>query len=569
MPNKMMKNSIVVLCAAMILGCSAGGGETGTGFDGPVDDRVTVGVITGFGSVYVNGVKYETTDADISIGGTSSVETSLGIGMLVNLTGSLSNDGISGKASSISYEENVEGIVIENNMATSGRLDVMGQIIAIDNDTIFESNQTGVAAIDAILPGQVVNVSGYSSGDGVIYATRVSLEKLTYTAGEEIKVKGVASSVTSDQFTIGKLTFSYSSNSLKDFEDVVFSDGQFVSIKSIGDLDANNNYIATKISYKKSGVNGLVVPTGQEIELEGYINESINLVTNIFSVNGHKIKIDNENTKLSLGSKDQLIKGVKVKLEGVVGAQGEIVANEIEHKQESNRQFEGEITSINKADNAITVSNQIILINSSTRLKDERDDREEDEIHYFKFDDLVVGDFVELSAYKSNDVQFTATRLKRDEQESFNQNGDWELEGEVTRLDPLTIDDQVVTFSNGEFTGRLGDEVELHGVFDVNGAWVVTEYSANEEWEIEEGVIESIDLDAETIIVAGREIDISNIVFDGALQDVVDIEGITIEGKDYAIELEVKDKVNDEDASDEDESANESANKENDNEEDE
>ena len=64
----------------------------------------------------------------------------------------------------------------------------MGQIVTVDEATIFESDVLGVTNMWDITADMVVEVSGYPTGDGTIFATRVEVERATH-AGEEIEVK--------------------------------------------------------------------------------------------------------------------------------------------------------------------------------------------------------------------------------------------------------------------------------------------------------------------------------------------------------------------------------------------
>ncbi len=80
--NKFNKSVIWISFAA--LGVAACGGDSGGGTATPVGSSSTVGVLTGFGSVFVNGVEFETSGADISVDGTSASENELEVGMVVN-----------------------------------------------------------------------------------------------------------------------------------------------------------------------------------------------------------------------------------------------------------------------------------------------------------------------------------------------------------------------------------------------------------------------------------------------------------------------------------------------------
>ncbi|HEB98347.1 MAG TPA: hypothetical protein ENJ05_02450, partial [Thiotrichales bacterium] len=93
--------SMTALTAAIALGLTAcgGGSSTTSSLDGSTAS--VTGVITGFGSIFVNGVEYETNGANITIDGQPGTEDDLRVGMVVTLEGSAS--GNSGTAVSISF----------------------------------------------------------------------------------------------------------------------------------------------------------------------------------------------------------------------------------------------------------------------------------------------------------------------------------------------------------------------------------------------------------------------------------------------------------------------------------
>ena len=90
----------------------SGGGISGTGR--------FFGIITGFGSVFVNGVEIETAGAQISIDDISSVEGDLKVGMKVQIE---ATDNI---ASSIIYKSEIKG-PIESITTANNSFSVLGQ----------------------------------------------------------------------------------------------------------------------------------------------------------------------------------------------------------------------------------------------------------------------------------------------------------------------------------------------------------------------------------------------------------------------------------------------------------
>ena len=188
--KKLLKFSAVTIAIAGIIGLTGcGGGSGGDVSSGDVSSAST-GIVTGFGSVYVNGVEYETGGSTFSLDdGDDGPENEgeLGIGMVVTVTGLVNPDGVTGSASHIEYDDELEGIVISeniDNVTGTGTMNVMGQTVIVDEAAIFESEVPGITSMEQIAVDQVVEVSGYPTGAGTIYATRVEVELATH-AGEE------------------------------------------------------------------------------------------------------------------------------------------------------------------------------------------------------------------------------------------------------------------------------------------------------------------------------------------------------------------------------------------------
>ncbi|MEW8155838.1 MAG: DUF5666 domain-containing protein, partial [Candidatus Thiodiazotropha endolucinida] len=80
--------------------CGGGGGGSAS------EDGTTItarGVITGFGSIYVNGVRYHTNSTRFTVDDNPGTESDLKLGMVVTVTATL-NDDNTGNASSIVFD---------------------------------------------------------------------------------------------------------------------------------------------------------------------------------------------------------------------------------------------------------------------------------------------------------------------------------------------------------------------------------------------------------------------------------------------------------------------------------
>lgn len=180
----------------------------------PAANPITVstnGIISGFGSIVVNGVHYSTDSTTISTDDNlKAAEQELAVGMMVQLEGSINADGKTGTAKSVKYSAQLEGPVTFIDLADN-TLTVLGQIVAVDDLTVYER-----ASLNTIKVGDVLEVSGYFKAPGQFYASRVELETKQQSL---LKMYGVVSELnTADQtFHLGNLVVSYNSARFEDF----------------------------------------------------------------------------------------------------------------------------------------------------------------------------------------------------------------------------------------------------------------------------------------------------------------------------------------------------------------
>jgi len=477
MNRHFFRATVALLVVVLLQACSAGGGETGTG---QTDTAVSVGVITGFGSVFVNGVKYETSpNTKVSIDGDgAALESNLAVGMLVTISGNVNADGATGAASSILFEDNVEGFVSSNDLATGGELVVLGQQIIVDNDTVFHSNVSGTLIVENVAIGSVVEVSGYSNGDGLIYATRIELKRATFTHGEKVEIKGIATNVSSTSFMIGTMTVVYNENLLKGF-DGALQENDFVSAKSEQQLDGSGSFVAFAVELKESKKISSTVEVNNEIEFEGIVS-NIDAINQTFVLNTETIRV-NDNTEYGGKRFRDLADKLKVKIDGYVNENGNIIAKEVKFKEASYTYFEGNIEVINSTNRTITLLGVTLQLNNSTRFKDDLSDVDDESRRYFNFGDLLEGDNVEVSAYSDSSGALIASKLERKNPESGGGEGEErELEGVVSQfgLTPniIVVSGVTINYENVVPSGDLldGVKVEIHG-YQTSEGWFATE----------------------------------------------------------------------------------------------
>lgn len=154
-----------------IVAGQAGIGGTGhTQGDGGIGGTGIVGIVTGFGSIWVNGLEVQY-DAKTQVAdNTGAANTNdLAIGQVVVIEAQGSNNAL--QASRISVVDAVAGQVSALN-AANGKLTVLGQTVNITPQTLTHDRQNQQSAI-RFNQGDHIKVSGLRMANGEIVASRV------------------------------------------------------------------------------------------------------------------------------------------------------------------------------------------------------------------------------------------------------------------------------------------------------------------------------------------------------------------------------------------------------------
>src|SRR5471032_785571 len=210
MNTSFLKGLRIGSLAALIAACGGGGGGStiaGVGIGG--SGITSVGAVTAVGSITVNGVKFDTQGATVTVDGASGQDIDLKVGLVTTITGTLNSDGVTGKATSVEVDNELKGIVDSAPVitATGGTFTVFGQLVLVDASTVF-GNAAGLADFSA---GTPVEVSGFRDASGqVVRATRVEKEAAVPAT---IEIMGTISNVNigATTFSLGNLTVDFTS----------------------------------------------------------------------------------------------------------------------------------------------------------------------------------------------------------------------------------------------------------------------------------------------------------------------------------------------------------------------
>ncbi|MDH3266322.1 MAG: DUF5666 domain-containing protein [Gammaproteobacteria bacterium] len=388
-----------VLLSTVLVACGGGGGNSVAGIDArgtPVPVAVVAkGTIAGFGSVIVNGVRYDTSAATFDVDDSPGVQGDLRIGQVVVVRGTLNDDSTTGVADSVQFDDVVEGPISSINMAAA-TITVLDQIVMIDADTSFD-DRISPASIEGLAVNDTVEVSGFFRADGSIAATRIE----TKPPGTEFEVTGIVRNVTAANFMINNLVVNYSAAQLDNFPTGAPETGQLVEAKG-NNLGGSGELLATRVEFKGNDIGGA---NGDQIEVEGFITRFV--AANDFDVEGIPV-ITTASTAYVNGTSADLALNRKVEVEGTINAAGAISATKVEIKLAGFIRIEGMVDATTA--NSVTIFGITVGVDSLTRIED----KSNASVDPFRLADINVGDYLETRGYEDASG-IVATRVERED----------------------------------------------------------------------------------------------------------------------------------------------------------
>lgn len=448
--------SYTILATAGVLAIAAcgGGGQQSAGIDGRGNPTPTVavvsrGTVTGFGSIIVNGLTFDTDVATFGIDGRGGTQADLSVGHVVTVQGVIDEDGTAPVANVVTFDDVVEGPISAIDPAAQ-TLTVLGQLIQVDADTSFDDD-ISPASLDGLNLTDTIEVSGFRRADGSVSATRIERR----LAAGELEVTGTISNLAGTSFDINGFVVDFSAAMLQDFPGGSPENGQLVEAK--GDsLGGSGELLATQLEYK----GGNLGTDGDRAELEGFVTRFTSATD--FDVENVPVTT-NAQTVFENGSAADLALNRKVEVEGDINAAGVLVASKVEIKLSGFIRAESLVEDV-QADQ-LTVLGIVIQVNAATRFEDKSIEEREP----FNLSHVVVGNFVEIRGYEDASG-IIATRLERDDDD-----GEVALRGFVTDVNEpeITILDVVVSTTGASFFDLDGSPLSSTEFFQLaNGRLV-------------------------------------------------------------------------------------------------
>jgi hypothetical protein len=420
---------LALLALVFVAGCGGGGGGGGGTAPAPVANTASfsMGAISGFGSVVVNGVHWsDDASVDITLDDAKGDTSDLRVGMVVEVEGDDHGDG-TGTAHKISFENLVRGPVESVDVAGNS-LVVLGQTVKVSGATVFDDPTGTVTDLTGIAPGDIVAVSGWFDNvdptqTNNIVARRIEKEPVPFNG--ELKVKGFVKSTdaTAKTFKINALTVDFSTAQItNNGASATVTDGLFVDVRTHTlPTPLGGTLVAETIKVKD------VKPApaeGAQVEVEGIITD-LDPVAMTFKVGG--IPVDASAVGVA-----GLANGMKVEVKGTF-TNGVLVLSaneaEVERELEPNVKIQALVQAVDSTANTITLLGKTVKVTAQTQLRDKAQDK-----HTFSFADLLVGDAVQVRAFVDTNGDIVAVKLERVQKPLANDI----LQGPMDTMDPAT-----------------------------------------------------------------------------------------------------------------------------------
>lgn len=399
--------TLIISAALSLSSCGdvltlAEGGLTGTG--------ITAGRITGFGSIYVNGIHYDVDQALFYRNGSQVTDqTSFAAGEFITVTGSVNTDAVSGIATQVKFEGLVKGTVAA--IAADGQsLTVLGQTIELDLLTVLH----GFDQLADLQVGNLVEISGDRLPNRVIKASSLSLVADTYQSSEGLQVMGAITHLNPEAktFQMSGLTINYSSANLVAWNGQALANGQTVQVKA-SQLPTAAVLTAEQLSLQTTQGQ---YPDKSRLELEGIVS-AISSATE-FTLAGQKVVTTTATQFIGLNTP---VVGLNLEVEGIIDAAGILQAKKVmlrDISASNGQEIAGQITAIDKNLNTINLAGYTLYLDKSSMLLKNtqtatRLARRGGRHDVTKFEDLVVGDYIEVTAIQFTDETWHVLRLDR------------------------------------------------------------------------------------------------------------------------------------------------------------
>lgn len=355
--------------SAVLVACGGGGGggagpasavgSGGTGFSGP---------ISGFGSVIVNGVRIDDNGASVTLDDDAGSSANLRLGMMVEIEGSRSADGLTGTANSIGSHSVAQGPIA--GITGADQFNVLGLNVTVNAATVFAGVRGApavpVTSLATLLAGDIVEVHGIPNGPDGLIATRIESKP----NAPETRLTGTVAALGASSFTLHGTVINFAGVAAASLP-ANLANG--LTVRARGALTSAAGAVPATIAATRVQTRNQdhLKKSGQFVEIEGSVTTLTS--TGDFVVNDTHVTV-------AAGAKVEgsVALNARVEIQGTVDASGNVLASKVEVKSASGKnssgggdvnELHGLATSVDVAGQTLVLRNVTVVWNAATQFK--------------------------------------------------------------------------------------------------------------------------------------------------------------------------------------------------------
>ena len=435
------------------------GGEDGIEGTGRMalgnEHLIAYGPISRFGSIYVNGIKYEIDQAHVAFVNDQAL-TQLQVGMVVKVQADwTSQGGRTFDAQKVWFDQQLKGPVSNISHTSFGtQLNVLGTLVNINEDTVLEN-----MLLKNLKVGHVLTISGITDGDDLM-ATYVARRSLALGNNQLVEIEAEVLSVnaTQQRMVINGIDINTRDAKWAGAHIETLNKGDTVEV--LGHYHpAKNSLKATSITVKNAQ---LKLVNGNKLSLDGMIS--------LYQSNGHFYlsgqKSNANDAEFLVGDASLLNNKVRIKANGRIDDSGVFIIRTIEVVQPTNASIRASINSVDASSGAIA----LLGVTGHTKRGTLFQSKLIDSNKFFNIDNLSPGDWVELkgkwadNTFTLNTVNAIAAQkvqvLKGQIQKL--DNGKISLLGITILTNNLLTDTQINHLKSGDFLLIKGEMLDAY-----------------------------------------------------------------------------------------------------------
>jgi len=393
MKQQFLKQIVLMIGIATLTACGGGGGGSGP------SGITAAGTITGFGSIFVNGIEFETGTSSISVDDNPGIESDLQLGMVVTVTGTVNPDGRTGTATTVVFDDEVQGPIATVPVDPTGdglvlQFTVLGtQVLADRTVTVFDDG----VSFATLAQGDFVEVSGFIGQGGILNATRIEGKGVFNPGVSEVELKGIAQNIVGTTFSLGGFTVDTAGADLSGVPGGVVTGGMEVEVK--GTLNGTS-IAATSVKQDDDLLGNNIAKVSLEGIITNYVSDSN------FRISGQQV---NASGATRTPANLVLANGVEVEVEGPI-VNGVLQAIKAEARG-GNIKIHAVVQSVGQ--NFLTMSfnggTVDVVVDNQTSLRDDLG-----AFDPYRFGNIVATDFLEIRGSINGNGIITADEIRRD-----------------------------------------------------------------------------------------------------------------------------------------------------------